>query len=386
MTPVRLAEEVLPTLAEHAAAVDAAAQFPEAGVSALRKSGLMGLLVPQQYGGLGGDLTDLVAVARTLASGCLSTAMIWAMHCQQVDALVRHSSDPLRGELLPRIAAGQVYLASVTTEPAKGGHLLSAVAALRAADDLLELRRDAPIVTGGQHADGFLVTMRASEDAAAQRVSLVYVDREQVSFETTGTWEPLGMRGTHSVGMRLTAAIPRHQVVGEAGQFRAVAVDSMIPVGHLGWASCWLGGAHAALRAVVRLVGSRERPRSTDPSSELVLERLARVRMDLELVGAYLDRVVAEITAHRGAGTSTDTPATQIHLNVVKVAAAELTFRAVSRLMQLVGVSTGYLRTSPIPLERLFRDLRSASLNYSDDRLLTAIGSLSLIDRGVRLA
>ena len=70
---------------------------------------------------------------------------------------------------------------------------------------------------------------------------------------------------------------------------------------------------------------------------------------------------------------------------VARVVAAELTFRAVDRLVQLTGLATGYLRTSPIPLERHFRDLRSASLNYANDRLVTASGALSLMDRSVRL-
>jgi acyl-CoA dehydrogenase len=58
----------------------------------------------------------------------------------------------------------------------------------------------------------------------------------------------------------------------------------------------------------------------------------------------------------------------------------------VDRLVQFAGLSRGYARNSPMPLERAFRDLRSASLNYSNDRLLTAIGSLQALDRPVRLA
>ncbi|GAA4929098.1 acyl-CoA dehydrogenase family protein [Actinoplanes utahensis] len=386
VTPSRAAESVLPVLTEHAAAVDAAARFPEEGMQALRASGLLGLLVPAEHGGMGGGLSDLLTVGRTLASACSSTAMIWAMHCQQVDALVRHATPRLHTELLPRIASGEVYLASVTTEAATGGRLLTAAAALHETGELLDLRREAPIVTGGLHADGYLVTMRAGEEASRQSVSLVYVDRDQLDYETAGTWDPLGMRGTQSVAMTLTASVPRHHVVGVPGEFRDVAVDSMIPVGHLGWAACWLGAAQGALRDVVRLIGSRRRPGSLDPASDLVRERLARVRLDLELVSAYVERAAAEVMEHRAAGTSLDEPTTQIHLNVVKVAAAELTFGAVNRLVQLVGMSTGYMRTSSLPLERVFRDLRSASLNNADDRLLVATGALSLLDRGVRLA
>ncbi|NEE17806.1 acyl-CoA/acyl-ACP dehydrogenase, partial [Streptomyces sp. SID7499] len=73
------------------------AAFPRESVEALREAGLFGLLVPTEHGGMGGDLGDLVDVAVLLAGGCLSTAMIWAMHCQQVDAVARHAGERLRG-------------------------------------------------------------------------------------------------------------------------------------------------------------------------------------------------------------------------------------------------------------------------------------------------
>ncbi|MET7620112.1 acyl-CoA dehydrogenase family protein [Streptomyces sp. NPDC005408] len=385
-TALERAQAVRPVLEKYAAEVDATGEFPVAGVRALRDSGLLGLLVPARHGGLDGDVGDLVDIAQVLAGGCLSTGLIWAMHCQQVDALVNHGSPALLDELLPRIAAGEVYLASVTTEPRTGGHLLTAAAPLREADGGLAFERWAPIVTGGEHADGFLITLLASEDSAENQVSLVYADRDRLRSQTHGGWDPLGMRGTRSVGMRLSGVVPAHHVVGEPGGFRTVATESMIVAGHLGWAACWLGAARAATSAVVALLRSPRRPRGVDLRSDLMAERLARIRMDLELVGGYLHRVRDEVLAHRAAGRSVDNPSSQIHLNTLKVTAAELTFRAVDRLMQLTGLATGYLKDSPVPLERHFRDLRSASLNYSNDRLLTATGTLTLLDRAVRLA
>lgn len=382
---LRLAREVAPVLSRYAAEVDEAARFPVESMNALRASGLLGLLVPAEEGGLGGDLGDMVEIAQVLASSCLSTATIWAMHCQQVDAVVRFGSAPLRQKLLPRIASGAVYLASVTTERGTGGHLLTAGAALKASEDTIVIERDAPIVTGGEHADGFLITMRDASDASANRVTLVYADREQLSLNGFGAWNPLGMRGTHSVGMRLFGSVPEDQVVGARGEYRMVAVESVIPCAHLGWAACWLGTARTAFADVIALIRSPRRPRSVDPSAPLVATRLARARADLELVNAYLMRTKDEVLALRADSRTLDAPATQIHLNTLKVVAAELTFRAVDTLIQLTGLATGYLRTSAVPLERHFRDLRSASLNYANDRLLTANGALALLDRDVQL-
>lgn len=374
------AHAILPRLREQAAETDRAARFPADVVRELRASGVMGLLVPPEYGGPGGDLGDLVALAGLIASGCASTGMIWAMHSQQVDCVVRYGGAKLRDELLPRIAAGEVYLASVTTEPGKGGHLLTGRAALTEDMDLLRFEREAPIVTGGGQAEGFLVTMRESPNAADHRVTLCYAERDQLALDRIGTWDTLGMRGTDSGAMRLRGAVPAHQVIGSPGDFRSIAVECMIPAGHLGWSAVWLGAARRALSDVLTMNRAR-----ANRQSDLAAERLARARIDLDLVAAYLGAVRDEVLAYRNDGTSLAGTATQIHLNNLKVVASELTFRAVDQLVQIAGLFTGYRRDAEIPLERIFRDLRSASLNYSNDRLLTMNGALTLLDRTVTL-
>jgi acyl-CoA dehydrogenase len=382
---VALAQELQSVLRDRAAGVDHDAAFPVASVADLRASGLMGLLVPGKYGGLGGDLEDLTAVAQTLAAGCLSTAMIWAMHTQQVDSLVGFAAPDLAARVLPAIASGDVLLASVTTEPATGAQLTAAATPLTGAGESLRFERVAPVVTGGQYADAFLITMRDSEDEPQNRVTLIYAERAQVRCTDTTEWDAMGMRGTYSVGMRMAGQVPESQVVGGRGTYRTVAVESMIPLAHLAWAACWLGAARSAYADVVALIRSRKRPGSLDIGSDLVAERLARTRIDLELVSAYLGKVTEEVARYRTIGRSLDTPDLQIHLNTLKVVAAESTFRAVDRLVRLAGLATGYLRSSDIPLERHFRDLRSASLNFADDRLLKAIGALAVMDRSVRL-
>jgi acyl-CoA dehydrogenase len=311
--------------------------------------------------------------------------MIWAMHCQQVDTLVRFGQPELKVNVLPRIAEGAVYLASVTSEQGKGGHLLSAVAPLTVKDDRLRIDRRAPVVTGGLHADAFLITMRSNETAPPQHVSLEYAERDQLEIEVLGSWQALGMRGTESIPLRLAGEVPTTQLVGEAGRFRVAAVDSFIPCGHIGWVASWLGTAHGALAALTSLLRSPTRPANADPRSELLAERLARARMSLELVSAYLGRVVQEIDELRASGEPLDATATQIHLNLLKVAGSELTYDAVDRLIHIAGLPLGYLEGSPIPLERHLRDLRSASLNYANDRLLVATGTLSWLDSSVRL-
>ncbi|MEV4443081.1 acyl-CoA dehydrogenase family protein [Streptomyces sp. NPDC049577] len=369
--------------AAHLVRTDREAAFPVEALDEMRRTGLLGLLVPTEYGGLGGTVADMVATSIELGRVDMSVAVIFAMHCQQVEAVVRHGSEPLRRRLLPEIADGRRYLASVTTEAGKGGHLLTSESALSDADGELLLDRFAPIVTGGEHADGFLVTMLAPGATSPNQVSLVYADREQLTtLERSGDWQPLGMRASHSVALKLRGQVPCAQVVGRQGDFRAIVTSVFGPMAHLGWSACWLGTAAGALSRVLRMLRSPANRGRTDLGSELLLTRLSRTRQRLETVHALLART--ERTVAESADLSL--PRVQLQLNALKITAAEECYRAVDELVDAVGMRHGYLKDSPTRLEHALRDLRSAALNYSNDRLHLADGKLALLDPEVRFA
>lgn len=238
------------------------------------------------------------------------------------------------------------------------------------------------MVTGGRHADGYLVTMRAHPDATVNEVSLVYVDRADAEVEVGGDWDPLGMRATESIGLVLSGRPPARNLVGAPGGFAEIARESMIPISHLGWSACWLGAARGALRELVAALRESARTEYGD----LFYERLARIRVDLEIVSAYLAQVVEHLARARAEQRPLATPAVQLRLNALKLIASEHTFGAVDRMVQLAGLRLGYLRNSPIALERHFRDLRAAALNHANDSLWTGVGALTLLDRSVELA
>ena len=372
--------EVVAVTAEHAADVDREARFPTEALAALRSAGLLGLMVPAADGGRGGTLLDLVEVTEELGRADVSVAMIFAMHCQQVLAVVRHAGPRLRTAVLPALGRGELYLASVTTERGKGGDLLTSGSEVSAAGGLLRLDRDAPIVTGGVHADAFLVTTLMPGATAPSQVSLLYAGRDQVRAEVSGQWRALGMRATQSLPMRLTGTVPDWQVVGEPGGFRAVVADCFGPLAHVGWAAAWLGGAAGALSRVLHHLRGPGRA-GIDPGSPLLLTRLARVRARLDGVNALLRHTVDVLDRTEDLAV----PPVQLLVNALKVVAAEQCHAAADDLVELLGLRHGYLQDSPLFLERTLRDLRSASLNYANDRLLLANGALTLLDREVHL-
>ncbi|MFF9203836.1 acyl-CoA dehydrogenase family protein [Streptomyces sp. NPDC014986] len=376
-------DQVSALAARHAAHCDERAEFPLAVLDALRPR-LLGLLVPTRYGGPGGTVDDLIDVTMELGRADMSTAMVFAMHCQQVAAIAGHAGPRLAAELLPEIAAGRMYLASVTTEADKGGHLLSARAELGARDGWLEIDRFAPVVTGGMHADGYLITMRSPQARSDGEVSLVFARRDQLEVTQRGSWNPLGMRASHSTPLQLTGRVPEDQVVGEHGAFRRIAMNTFGPLAHLGWSAAWLGTASGALSRVVSELRGGPGRRRADLSSELLLTRLSTARQRLDTVHAMLRHTADVVRRAVEEDADLSHPRHQLLVNALKLTASEQCHRAVDDLVTALGMRHGYLKDSPTGLERALRDLRSAALNYSNDRLHLADGRLVLLDQEVR--
>lgn len=367
-----------------AAETDRAGAFPSAGMSALRSSGLLGLLVPTEHGGYGASYSTAAEVAQILGEACLSTAMLWAMHCQQVAIVADHAPSPLRENLLRRIAAGEMLLASVTSEPIKGGHLLSALSAIEPTPEGLAIDREAPVVTGGLQADGFLITMRRSADATPSEIVLVFADRGELKLTERGSWNTMGVRGTASVPLHLSGSVSPGRLIDPEGGFRRIAVTTMIPAGHLLWAASWLGAAKGAYRELLRVLRTPDLRRGYPLNSDLYAERISRVRIDIDLVEALLLKVLAEYEQLRNTHGTRQPPfehyGLNIRLNELKVVAAERLFAAVDGILQLAGLRFGYRCLAEVGLERAFRDLRSASLMFSNDRLLVTNGKLAILD------
>jgi len=371
--------EVAAAAEKYAEETDEQAVFPVQALDAMRATGLLGLMVPAEFGGGDGDLSDLVRVTDALARQDMSVGMIFAMHCQQVLAIVRHATGPLRERLLSELGPGRRYLASVTTERGKGGHLLSSESTTDQAGNRLSIDRDAPIVTGGLHADAFLITVLTPDAISPAQVSLVYADRTDLQATVLGGWQPLGMRATQSVPMRLVGSVAADQVIGTPGGFHDIVADTFGPLAHIGWAAAWLGAAGGALSRTLHHVRSEAGRKQYDASSELLLSRIARIRARLDTVNALIQQVIRRWTEE----PDHTAVSFQLLVNTLKFQAAEQCFAAVDEWVELAGLRFGYQRRSPLLLERVFRDLRSASLNYGNDRLYLVNGALALRDRQV---
>ncbi|WP_257131014.1 acyl-CoA dehydrogenase family protein [Bacillus toyonensis] len=360
--------------------VDKDNRFPYEGINLLKEYGFMGLIIPKEFGGLGHNIKVASKVVQILASGCLSTSMIFGMHCQQVMTVINHAKKELKASLLEEIAIKRWYIASVTSEKEKGGHLLTANSPLKWNSDYqFGLHRDAPIVTGGSEADAFLITVKKDTDSLASKVLLVYANRDELDVELQGSWASMGMRGTQSVSMSLDANLNKDNIL-TIEDFKIVAQETLIPMGHIMWVSSWLGATKGIYRKIITLLRNGKINKKAVKESELLYYRLSKTRLLIDTVDIYLEKIVNEYTNILKESNKEKFKSYEfnIHLNNLKILGSENLFKAVDEMVNIAGLKLGYLQNNEIPLERVFRDLRAASLMYHNDRLKLANGKISL--------
>lgn len=367
------------TLRTWACDVDDRNRFPHESIEALREHGLLTYFIPRDEN-VRPDFVTYCNIASVLAEECLSTALIWTMHSQQVAILVNHG-DPEHKQVLDEVQQTGALLASVTTEPGKGGDLLTARAPLQPEGGGVRIRRVAPIVSYAQEAAFFLVTMRAAEDRHEHDVRLVVVSRQDGGMTVTGDWNAMGARGTRSVPVTFDLVVDRNRVL--TTPFRQIAVQTLIPAAHLGWSAAWYGAARGAFRRFVGQLRQSENKSRTQLQSDLFLSRLADVRVSLDLMDSMITQAAAQIDCLRQANADVaayESITLNISLNNVKIAVSRLAFEVLDRLLDLSGLAQGYMKNTTLEIERVFRDLRSATLMYHNDRLLGANGKLILVE------
>ncbi len=368
--------------AAHAGAVDLEARFPAESIDALKAEGALSAFVPVELGGGGISLEAIAAGCFELGRHCGASAMVFAMHQIQAITLVRHLEDaPWFEEYLNDLSREQRLIASVTSEVGTGGDMSRSVAAVAPAEEgLCTFEKQAPTVSYGAYADDLLVTLRRSPDAEPSDQVAVLACGEQISLEATGTWDPLGMRGTCSPGYIVRAAIGREQIL--ATPFARVSAESMVPVSHILWSHLWLGIATDAFDRARAFVRAAAKQKPGEPSPAAI--RLSHLMSELSLLRAEVSSGMYDfLNASEGPGReSLSTMAMALRFNNLKIAASEQAPRVCEGALSVCGIM-GFKNDSPFSVGRHLRDTMSACLMVANERIHQTNASLLLIAKEV---
>jgi acyl-CoA dehydrogenase len=365
----------------HAADVDSQSRFPQETFGALRQAGLLSAAVPASHGGAGAGMLELGAQCAELAQGCGASGMVLAMHHIQVACMARHGQGSAFFEhyLRENIVGRQELVASITSENGTFGDTRSSVCAVAIDGERMSLEKDATTVSYGAHADAQLVTCRRAADAAASDQVLVLFEKGNYTLAQTGTWDTLGMRGTCSPGAKFAGHGASAQIL--PGSFADSSAQTMVPYSHILWSALWSGIAADAIGRAAAFVraGARRNPGSVPPNAV----RLARAHVELQAMRNNWESCAAEfdeMTASddRAARETLGTMGWALKMNQLKMACSEMAPRLCHEALQIIGIM-GYKNDSPFSVGRHYRDVLSAALMVSNERIAAKSASMLLV-------
>lgn len=372
---VELAGGLATEFAERAPEHDREASFPFENYERMREAGYLGLTVPEELGGRGASLYELLLAQERLATGCGATALAVNMHVSpigQLASLWRSTHDAPLERFLREAATGKVVYASMTAER---GHsvLMTSNTVAEPVDGGYRVSGDKIFGTESSVCTQFTTMARYDDPKAGSRVLFFRMPRDAEGMTVKSTWDTMGMRGTQSNDFTLDGVFVPEEAVFHSfpvGHFDAIMLQTV-----WGWAmpsfgAVYLGIALGAMEYVREQLAKRGK--ASDPQ---VQHLFADMEVLLETARAVLYRHAEEMDA----GTILTELSVQEGMAravLTKHVACNHAQQIVDRALHALGGS-GYYRRSP--LERMYRDVRAGTvMPYNNLEATDLFGKTSL--------
>lgn len=352
---VELAGRLADTFATRAAEHDRESTFPFENYADMRAAGYLGLTIPEELGGRGADLREMLLAQERLAMGCGSTALAVTMHVSplgQVGALWRLNQDERLGQFLREAATGEIVYASMTAERGHSILMTSNTVATRV-EGGYRVTGDKIFGTESAICTHFSSMARVDDPDGGSRVIIFRLARPVEGMEVKDGWDTMGMRGTLSNDWTM-----RDVFVPEDAVFHSYPVDhfdSVLLRMTWSWAmpafgAVYLGIAGGAMAYAREQVQARAR--EADPA---VQAAFAEMEILLETARAVLWRHTDEVISgdlFEGFTVQEGMARTML----TKYVPCNNAIRIVDLALEVVG-GAGFFRRSP--LERMYRDVRA---------------------------
>ncbi|NPA80232.1 MAG: acyl-CoA dehydrogenase [Thermotogae bacterium] len=239
----------------HAMTVDREDRFARESVSAVFKSGLGGVIIPQEYGGLGLSSRHYAVFIEELTKACPSTAVTFAVTSGLVANFLMHfAGEHLRREYLPKLATGENIGAFGLTEPCCG----SDAGALRTRAEEVEggfrINGQKQFITNGSVAHFVIVMAKTDPEKGKRGISALLVPTDSEGFHVLKDEDKLGWRGSITSALSFDDVfVPSENLIGERGAGLKYALASL-DAGRVGIAAMGVGTIARALELATEYV------------------------------------------------------------------------------------------------------------------------------------
>jgi len=359
-------------IAPLAAEVDQEAQFPAETFKKMGELGLLGLLVPEEYGGTGQKILTCCVVAEEIAYACGSTALSYLTHtvlcCHN---LARNGSEAQKKKYLPDLASGKKLGAIAMTEPAAGSDVLALQTFGERRNGEYILNGSKTFITNAPVADIFLVYVRTDKKAGPRGISQFIIERGFPGFTFGQPFHKMGMRGSPTGELFFDdCRVPAENLVKGENKALGILMGGLDIERTVG-AAMAVGGARAAFDRALAYAKERQQFGQPIIMFEMIAAKLADMSMETE--AARLLTLKAASLCDEGVRCSAEA-------SYAKLFASETNMRAASEAVQILG---GYGYMQEYDVERMMRDAKLAVIGGGTSEIQRLIIAREIVKRSM---
>jgi alkylation response protein AidB-like acyl-CoA dehydrogenase len=326
--------------------MDEHAKFPRQLIDKLFELGVMGIEVPEAFGGAGGTFFHAVLAVEALSRVDPSVGvLVDVQNTVVINALLRWGSDELKRALLPRLASGTVG-AYALSEAGSGSDAFTLTTRAIGGSDGYTLSGRKLWITNGNEADVFIVFANVNPEAGYRGITAFIVERGFAGFTVGKKEDKLGIRASSTCELLFEdCPVPAANVLGDVGKGYKVAIETLNE-GRIGIGAQMVGLAQGALDHTIRYIKERTQFGKAIADFQGVQFQIARAATEIE---------AARLLVYNAARLRDRKQPFLTEAAMCKVFSSEVAERVASMAVNLYG---GYGFVKDYPVEKLYRDAK----------------------------
>ena len=357
-------KEVAPIAAE----LDEKEEYPTKTLEKMAKLGLLGVIIPQEYGGAGLDTISYEIVVEEISRKCASTGVVTSVHNSLAAwPIMKYGTDEQKKKYLPILAKGEKIGAFAGTEPNAGSDLGAMSTTAKLKGDKYIINGDKTFITSGPAAGIIIVFAVTDKSAGPKGISAFIVEDTFKGYKVGSIFEKLGINASKTSELIFeNMEVPKENLLGKEGDGFKIALATL-DGGRIGIAAQAVGIAQAALDESIEYAKQRQQFGRPIAKFQAIQWMIADIATRVE--AARFLTLNAAYQKDKGTGRFSKEAA------MAKLFASETAMDTVIKAVQIHG---GYGYTKEYTVERLFRDAKITEIyeGTSEVQRMVIAGSL----------
>ena len=326
---------------------DKTKEFPADNFRQMGELGLMGMMIPEEYGGEDADTISYMLALSEIAYSCASTSVVMSVQNSIVcESLYKYGTEEQKQEFLKPLASGEVIGSFALTEPEAGSDPVSQITTAEKEGDYYVINGTKRFITSGKNSGTVLVTAKTDEEARHKGISVFIVPKETPGLKVGHEEDKMGLRASDTTDLLFNdCRVHKNNLLGAEGDGFKIAMSGL-DSGRIGIAAQSLGVARSAFDAAVKY--TKQRKQFGQPISKHQAIRFQIADMATRIEAAQ--QLVLSACAMKDRGERYTKEA-----SMAKLYASEMVNEITGMAVQMHG---GYGFTKDYSVERNYRDAR----------------------------